>query len=441
MIFPETSEIGQGKAQAASANASQQPLNQAPPAYGATYYSGAAGLPVIREVRPVRNAFSSLFSWSRGEWTADPTDYPIPKDVQLSHCVPEEDGWTNIHDNQSQFLPYTAEAHFDLPLNSESLYFVERGDLSGGTATIKVDDKLEEDHIHVKVAVNYQLEKVRDWAKVCEVTRNGNTNGVGIFTPRFHSKRPWNARLSFDITISLPSSAAEHVIKKFTTEFPNTSHHIEKLPNFSFDEISLLGTNGGITADALSSTKGTIITTNGRISGVFNTTDSLTLTSTNGKIDVAVGAAASTSPKTQVVLGSTNGHIQAALSLTSDNGEAGRFDVVTSTSNSALDVEFVAQPVGSVLSYKGSTTNARARLSLNPAFEGQFYAHTTNAKADAVFDHSVSDPSGKGRRREVSVSHVSKNRDVYGSAYWSPDHNVKGDVIFTSTNGRVKIEL
>ncbi|KAF9047816.1 hypothetical protein BJ165DRAFT_1344818, partial [Panaeolus papilionaceus] len=315
-------------------------------------------------------------------------------------------------------LPHTAETHFDLPLSSDTLFFIERGDLSGGTVTIKTDNQLKEDQVHVKVVIHYRHDWVRDYAKVCQTTRGPNENGIGIFTPHFRSSRPRDARLLFDITISLPPSRSQRVIKKFESELHNTNHRVETLRNYVFDTIDLQGTNGGIETDDIVSTKGDIRTTNGPIKGAFHTTNSLTIKSTNGRVNVNV----------------------AAFSLTSDSKKGGEFDVTASTTNSKLDVQFPVQPLDSVLRFKGTTTNGQARLSLNPAFEGKFEGHTTNAQGSVEVDHSVSDPSGKNRKRNVSVVQT-KNRNVYGSAYWSDNHDVEGTAFLKTSNGRLTLRL
>lgn len=53
--------------------------------------------------------------------------------------------------------------------------------MSGGGAEFLIDPDLKEDQVHVNVIIRYTDDFLRDLAKVCEVSRGKNENGVGIF--------------------------------------------------------------------------------------------------------------------------------------------------------------------------------------------------------------------------------------------------------------------
>jgi hypothetical protein len=81
-------------------------------------------------------------------------------------------------------------------------------------------------------------------------------------------------------------------------------------------------------------------------------------------------------------------------------------------------------PIGSVVRAEGRTSNARAKFSVDPAFEGTFAASTSNA--DATTEHTdVKDPSGDKRDRVLEINFESDHA-VAGTVGWGKNWNGGG---------------
>lgn len=435
-----------------------QPFLQSPPAYGTTptYYAVPSPpvVVVVREDRQRTNArfcralfwgiviwvllsglirsYIELISWHHGRhhhpWWSAPWEYQIPGDVNLDNCTPKE-GWTDIRRHNRN--TWRAETNFDLPLTSETLYFLSRGDMSGGGAEFLIDPELKEDQVHINVVIRYTDDFLRDLAKVCEVSRGKNENGVGIFTPHYFDGRPRNSYMWFETKIFLPSSASDYVIKNLETDLPNTVHELQDLSPYFFKHIQLRGSNTPITAASLHFQEASIQTSNGPIHGVYNTTDSLVLRTSNSVIDVEVGATASKDVAPKVVLSTSNSPFRANISLFSDT-HSGEYEVTTSTSNSPLSVSFLTQPVDTVLGFSASTSNSPASATMHPLFEGNFDVHSTLFGPTVKFDPFYKDPSGRGRKRSVSMDQ--NKRDIRGWVSWDESRDLKGHASLKTTN-------
>jgi hypothetical protein len=301
----------------------------------------------------------------------------------------------------------------------------------------------------VHVVIHYNREELLDLTKACLLSRGEGENGVGIFTPVWRFDRHPRGRdyqVGFEITIILPElsgDSAPLTIKNFETDFGNSVHRIGDLNGkVFFDSISLRGSNGPIGVKSLTATKGKIHSSNGPILGTFNTTKVLILETSNSPIRVNVGLESDKDGSSPVFNARTsNGKLEADISLISAAGSGGAFNIVATTSNSPLRVDFPASPIDSKLSLKAATSNSPAVVSLNPAYEGSFTLQTSRLSASIRRKAEVEDPTGKERKRQVNYRTIGK-RIVTGEVYWESDEKTAAGVVDVRTsNSPIVLEI
>jgi hypothetical protein len=111
-----------------------------------------------------------------------------------------------------------------------------------------------------------------------------------------------------------------------------------------------------------------------------------------------------------------------SLFSTSENKTGGAFTLKTLTSNSPLQVNFPDHPPDAVLRFDAHTTNSPALVRLHPLFEGIFKLEGSVFPAGVSPDLDVEDPTGRGRKRDVSVRTVGHGAAVvHGHAAWVPE--------------------
>ncbi|KAI0261284.1 hypothetical protein BC834DRAFT_830545 [Gloeopeniophorella convolvens] len=339
-----------------------------------------------------------------------------------------------------------SQAQFTLPANADALFLVSRGDLAAGELYVTESNKATD--VTVQVFVHHSDAEALSRASSCKLSRRGGQKGIGIFTPTTWRGRfpPYEKdRLRFLITVELPSKRnAIRSYPAFGAELPKFAVHIEDLSALRFGGVSLQSTNSPIEIAGLVAKELLVRATNGAISGVFNTSDSLTLETTNAPVSVSIGAKNDDKGKTtKVSVKSTNGHIEADLSLvsTSKSRTGGSFDVHARTTNQHIEVVYHESPVNSVLNFDASSTNSPVRALLDPAYEGTFSTETTNAAP--VLDRSrVEDPSGLGRRRSVVVTRLAKTK-MQGNVKWVPEssRSHSGSAKLETTNDQVSLTV
>ncbi|PPR03764.1 hypothetical protein CVT24_007363 [Panaeolus cyanescens] len=451
-----------------------RPLYQSPPAYGATYYAvphqpvvNVVVVPARDERHRTNSRFCRAFFWGiviwvllsglvrsymevihwhhrrrhhfpyAVQWPA-PWEYQIPDNLYMNYCTPS-DGWKDLGRVDGRF--WAAETSFYLLLSfvDTQLYFISRGDMSGGSSKFVVDNNLQRNLVRINVTVRYAEPFLRDLVKACEVFRTNDEMGVGLFTPHFQDDRSWNQFMWFETTISLPSYPSNHIIENLETDLPNTVHEIKNLAPYFFENVHLQGSNAPITSDAFHFRQASIKTSNSPIIGTFNTTDSLVLKTMNGNIKVDVGATATRRSSPNVVLSTSNAPLEANVHLFSTKGEAGQYEVATSTSNSPLGVTIGTQPVDAIINFSGSTTNSPAVAVLNPLFEGTFDVHSTVFGPYVRADARLEDPSGRGRKRFVFMRNG--KRDIQGSVSWDKGGPSMGKAVLKTTNSPATLNL
>ncbi|KAF9012711.1 hypothetical protein BDQ17DRAFT_1344494 [Cyathus striatus] len=397
----------------------------------------------------------SLGNWSHrhrhGRWNSEwPTDYAVPVEISADHCF---DWWTTESFTQNtsptssdSSTLYASKSTFELPLSSENLFLISRGPLSAGVADIVSSKDIDRDTVRVDVTVKYFREEIRDLVKVCNVARKDGEHGVGIFSP---SRPKWSSRPSkedhahVEIVVTIPETLAygRDIVKGFETDLPNT---VQRLDDFAakieFKRILLKGSNTPMYVKSVYAVDAKIKNSNGPIEGVFNVTKSLVLRTSNSPIEVDVGLLnKAKDATTQLDMHTSNGPLKSKISLLTPSKQGGNFKVTAKTSNNVAELEFPASPVDSILELEAKSTNGPLTVSLNPAYEGKFSLSTTNSPAVVSQNKDVEDPSGKGRRRNISRSSVWKR--VQGQVSWSEKGGDRGNVIMTTSNSPVSLDL
>lgn len=85
-----------------------------------------------------------------------------------------------LQTNSAELLPSQATFSFDLPVDSDALYFLSRGSLASGS--VKVGVGIEGgDKVAVDVVVSYWSSSALERTTVCELQRTDGQHGIGIF--------------------------------------------------------------------------------------------------------------------------------------------------------------------------------------------------------------------------------------------------------------------
>jgi len=354
--------------------------------------------------------------------------------------------WNETTTIPAQSYPYRVTTEFELPLDSDVLYLLARGDLAYGS--VEVVDWVEgTNQVKVEVAASFHSQDALDRANVCAISRMEREHGVGIFTPKGWRSRHGQDQIHFDITVRIPTSKAAALthVRGFETSLPIFSHRLSVSEHVVFGKLDVHGSNMGISATSLYAEHATLKTSNAPISGVFNTSTSLELVTSNAHIKAAVGLTSTQSgpynDPTKLVMKTSNGPVNAVLSLLSKHDTGGTYDVSTETSNNFLGVTYDAASPGHTLVHRGRTSNAPATLSLHRAYEGPFALQSSNIPPNLKYDSDVEDPAGKGRTRWVEIHQRVKNV-LSGAVGWGSDHSTgKGSVDLQTSNSPAQLVL
>jgi hypothetical protein len=153
-----------------------------------------------------------------------------------------------------------------------------------------------------------------------------------------------------------------------------------------------------------------LVSSNGKLEGAFNVTERLVLKTSNSpiaaKITLNNNVVDDDKNPATAILESVNGKIEAEFFLKSsaDDGKnsGGAYVVTGTTTNSPIALVVSELPLNSTSTIVAYTSNGRAIAKLPPAFEGRFFARTTNGRVALDTPSSkVEDPSGGGRERHV----------------------------------------
>ncbi|KAK0212095.1 hypothetical protein DFS33DRAFT_1279063 [Desarmillaria ectypa] len=360
-----------------------------------------------------------------------PYEWPLPNDLNIDHCAEFREGefW-----NGEQ----SATVSFDLPLNSDKLFLLARGSYTNGWVYVGQSEDVGLDTAKVEVTAKYQDDEL-ELAKVCKVSRAGNENGIGFFTPR-HAHRS-HIHLGFDVRVLLPK--APLTIQDFRTDLPLFSHHVGMLETVFFESITLHGAMMPIYVESVSTAVGKFKNANSPIEGKFNTSTSLDLVTANSPINVIVGLFNTGGEEsTTVSMESANAPISAGISLlsTAPSSTGGKFGVKAYTARGKIELGFIDASVDSALDLTAHTAMGPVDVTMHPTYEGEFRLATVMGRAEVTTHDEVEDPKGEERKRSVSFERAGGSI-VAGRVWWGEEGKGRGTVDLKTSLSGVKLAL
>ncbi|KAK0221196.1 hypothetical protein EDD85DRAFT_263902 [Armillaria nabsnona] len=380
-----------------------------------------------------RNAMYAVtrFFGAKQDHSYYPYEWPIPNDLTIDHCAEFQEGefW-----NGEQ----SASVSFDLPLNSDKLFLLARGSYTSGWVYIGQSEDVSFDTARVEVIVGYQDDEL-ELAKVCKVSRTGNENGIGFFTPR-HAHRN-RISLRFDVRVLLPK--APLTIQDFRTDLPLFSQQVGPLETVFFESITLHGAMMPIYVESVSAAVGKFKNANSPIEGNFNTSTSLDLATANSAINVVLGLFnADGEESTSVSMETANAPISAGISLlsTAPSSAGGKFDVKAYTARGKIELGFIDAPVDSVLNLTAHTAMGPVDVTMHPTYEGEFRLATVLGRAEVTTQDDPKDPKGEDRKRLVSFERAGGSI-ASGRVWWGEDGKGKGTADLKTSLSGVKLAL
>ncbi|KAE9399743.1 hypothetical protein BT96DRAFT_681003 [Gymnopus androsaceus JB14] len=401
--------------------------------------------------------------------------FPIPSDIAVISCTRGTEmqnntyGWSSpfsspefpLDDSSENSLLSSTygsvQTSLSLPLSSDTLFFLSRGEISKGSMRIESSPNLADaDTARVDVKMIYvdprqgDHSDVLDQTTVCLVKRKGGKGkqmGVGLFSPRHWSSSPYLIpQIHYDVTLVLPESRGPSLthLNAFETDLPNFQHVFSRSLDelVTFGRLLLKGGNGLISAVSLTADNATIhtsnaeidiqslkartaslYTSNAQIKGHFTTSHSLEINGANTKVKASIDLAPQSGDKEgKVGIKTSNSFIEAVINvhepsssysgLSFDNSSASSSSssssspysptISTSTSNGYISLLMPLLPLNSALSLTASTTNGPMTAVLPATYEGSYSLSTTNGKVETEFDHTK-DPAGVGEEEKAGL--------------------------------------
>ncbi|CAE6446051.1 unnamed protein product [Rhizoctonia solani] len=353
------------------------------------------------------------------------------------------------------FPVFAATKSYTLPIDKSLHYIVAHGSLSSGVVNIRSDNTIDPGYVDVKIVANYWTKEALSYSQVCELSKPEGGVGLGIYTPsgRFSPGRGLEQRISWTVTVTFPTRSRSILdLNAFATNVDQFRHSIEGLGGrVHFEHFSLKGSNSPIESDGLVVSQATIVTSNSKITGKFSTDDSLILKTSNGAIDVDIDVTNDDTHKaSNLELTTSNARIASRISLLTTHDQrpqprGGHFTVKAATSNGRLDISYPTSPVNSLLDFKGESSNGSADIALHAAYEGSFALSTSNSHVELDDEHPT-DPSGKGRNRDVHRIGGRSSRQLSGTIFWGneKDHDKNaetGRVVVSTSNSWARLRL
>lgn len=337
----------------------------------------------------------------------------------------------NSQDRNFRHEQYSCKSSFDLPFPSNKLFLLARGPIGGSAKILQCFDRTEDEGVvKVEVVARYSHASDLDFINVCNVTREGDENGIGIFA----SQLPNHVTISLEVTMYLPKASpgrASLHVKNLETDLPLFAHWTSNLADtVDFDTVSFKSSNMPIEVGSLYATNARIATSNSYIEGDFEISLSLKLLTANSHIKAKVDLFNDEDAGvTDITMKTSNAPINATLALVSAvsgthpirSDVGGKFKVSATTSLSPLNITIPRAPVDSVLMLDAYTSLSPVAITLHETYEGTFNLMTTWNRPDVVVDDTVEDPKGGRRRRSINVE--GGMGDVSGTVRWG---NVMG---------------
>ena len=137
--------------------------------------------------------------------------------------------------------------------------------------------------------------------------------------------------------------------------------------------------------------------------------------------------------------------LEANVSLLSSSGSGGYFDIEAKTVNAPLHLNFPVSPLNSSLNLNAVTSNGKAMVCLDSAYEGSFLLDTSSPFFKSTVKPTVqgsTDPAGRQRKRKVQYELSGKRSLTMGTIYWDGDATNVGALDGRVTNrgfGQVEV--
>ena len=115
------------------------------------------------------------------EASSSPSSFDTPPD-----CV-EIGKWKNLSSTHHRYIgptstyPLAAETSFELPLDSDLLYFLSHGGNQEGTVWIDDTCARGSDKVVIGVQAYYKTQDALNLSKACRLQKSYGSNGVGVF--------------------------------------------------------------------------------------------------------------------------------------------------------------------------------------------------------------------------------------------------------------------
>ena len=355
--------------------------------------------------------------WKRGRfhprpgWSGNRPD-PPPGDGKVTSCgaftsAPDVILGTEDWNDDDELEKRAAIFHLSVP-EAGGFFLNARGALSTGSVKFEVSEPLHrnsslnngdgEDSIEVQVEARYDDDDLVELANVCVLERKTSTGspavGVGIYTPpsdAIYSSAI--SHLTFRITVRIPPSLTS--LNSFDVHGPMLDIS-GSLPSPHIRLLNLKTLDSQINLDQLFVTSAKLSTSNGNIQGFFNVSNSLDASSQNGKISLQVA-------------------LHPFDAEDSEDFASNATSVQATTTNGAIEIEYLDVPFDHTLHSSLRSTNGRAQANLPETFEGKVEIETTWGTAKLRGPNlDARDPTGKNRQRK---SILAKKEQILGHSH------------------------
>ncbi|KAJ6600695.1 hypothetical protein B0H10DRAFT_696271 [Mycena sp. CBHHK59/15] len=389
--------------------------------------------------------------------------WPVPSDVVIDHCAE----WSDSVTSESEF-PYSSDVSFELPVSSETLFLISREAMRRGSIFstgrvnyVQSDDASES--VMVDIRAFYWTEEHLNAAKACLLKRDGNENGVGIFTKwEADTPREKHDKLRFEVTVTFPRASDDLplAINNLSTDLGIFSQTFGDMSDIVFKSLSLKAALAPIYAESLYAGNATlktslgsikvqsllaenadIQTSMGPIEGTFNASNTLSLVTHNAHIIVDVNLVNAQDEKpAKLHMSTSNSLLQSKITLEASKKIDAAFDITARTANAGLDLAVLAAPIDSTVTLHATTSIGRAAVVLPPTYEGSFRAATSLSPISVKVDEKAADPKGEGRTRSVEYVQL-RHGMAHGTVAWSPEGKTRGAVTVRTSLSPLSLEF
>ncbi|CAE6469427.1 unnamed protein product [Rhizoctonia solani] len=320
---------------------------------------------------------------------------------------------------------------FSIPTSSERYHFVSWGPIDKSTFEV-VPVESDKDQLVVEVTV---LKDPYDGARVCKLPSEGETYGVGIYSPRREYPYPSDDWPAFSVKVFLPVTKKQQHLNAFETRLGQFEHIFPDLSTIDFSRLLVGAANVPMTFENVMANTIAATNANGKISGKFIGGTEVLVKNANAPIEGEITLTGAG----KITLGNANSPITSTVHLKSgDFYPRPDYHLSLSNANAPISATIASQPLNSGVFLKGSTAMGNVNIRLNAAYEGGF-------KLSNVFGTPVveltnkKDPSGEGRERHLSFE--KRGSTTIGSVRWGNGEHAPGQVDLSTVGGSIGLYL